>query len=71
MFAHKIRLLDKTIEELGLIRNKPDECYDTLPTTELIMMLEALGENIEGMQDSELSMHLKATSRQRYMYLKV
>ena len=40
VFAHKIQLLDirhklleKKHEELGLIRNKPDEYYNTLPTT--------------------------------------
>ncbi|KAL5510055.1 hypothetical protein EMCRGX_G005525 [Ephydatia muelleri] len=73
VFAHKIRLLDirqkllKKHEDLGLIRNKPDEYYDTLPTTELKLMLEALGENTEGMLDTELSMHLKTISRQRYL----
>ena len=72
VFAHKIRLLDirhkllkkKKHKELGLIRNKPDKYYNTLPTTELEMILEALGENAEGMQDTELSMHLKTISCQ-------
>eukprot|EP00731_Ephydatia_muelleri_P013993 Em0007g1303a len=73
VFAHKIRLLDirqkllKKHEDLGLLRNKPDEYYDTLSTTELKLMLEALGENTEGMLDTELSMHLKTISRQRYL----
>ena len=73
ILAHKIRLLDirqkllKKHEDLGLLRNKPDEYYDTLSTTELKLMLEALGENTEGMLDTELSMHLKTISRQRYL----
>ena len=73
VYAHKIRLLDirqKLLtkhEELGLIRNKPDQYYDKLPIQELKSLLEALGENIANMQETELSMHLKKISHQRYL----
>ena len=53
----------KKHEELGLIRNKPDEYFNMLPTRELKMMLKALGENTEDMQDAE---HIKTISGQRY-----
>ena len=73
VFAHKIRLLDirhklmAKHEELGLIRNKPDEYYDKLSIPELKRLLEALGESIADMQETELSMHLKKINRQRYL----
>ena len=70
--AQKIPLLEirrrllKHHEELGLIRNKPDEYYDKLTIDEQRLQLKALGENEEIMSDEEAQQHFKNIGRQRF-----
>ena len=61
----EIRRLLKHHEELGLIRNKPDEYYDKLTIDEQRLQLKALGEN-EEMSDEEAQQHFKNIGRQRF-----